>query len=168
MTQVNEPKEKTLESETPPKKKPSESKIQALKRLLGFSERSSLNETDISIAHYQTILKEKPNDKMAWMYLGGAFQKKFQFEKAIECKLMASNISPNDPEVKFSLGCSYCAKGDFSAAIKSYLDALEFKPNYAEACEALADQYLIIGQEGKAEEWLDKAQKIKLAQPKIM
>lgn len=63
---------------------------------------------------------------------------------------MVSNMSPNDPEVKFSLGCSYCAKGDFSAATKSYLEALEFRPDYAEACEAIAEQYQIIGEEEKA------------------
>jgi len=168
MTQVNEQREKSLESATAPQKKASESKTKTLKRLLGFSTNSSSNKTDISIAQYQAVLREKPNDKTIWMNLGGAYQKKFQFEKAVECKLMALNLSPNDPEVEFSLGCSYCAKGDFSAAIKSYIEALTFNPNYAEACEALADVYLIIGQEGKADVWLDKAEKIKFAQQKIM
>jgi len=80
MTQVNE-RGKTLESDSAPKKKAAEGKIKAFKRLLGFSTTSFSNKTDISIAQYQTILREKPNDKTVWMSLASVYQKKFQFEK---------------------------------------------------------------------------------------
>jgi len=47
------------------------------------------------------------------------------------------------------------------------LEALEFRPDYAEACECIAEQYQIIGQQEKAEEWFNKAQEIKFSQAKI-
>jgi len=104
-----------------------------------------------------------PKDKDAWMNLARMYNRKFNFEKAIECELKAASISPNDPQVKFSLGCTYCAKGDISAAIESYKEALELNPNFAEACECIAEQYQIIGNEEKASEWFGKAEKISLS-----
>jgi protein O-GlcNAc transferase len=142
--------------------------IKRIKTLLENSRLRSAKEKDSSIAKYEEILKAAPNDKDALMSLGCLYHRKFQFEKAIESKLKAASISPNDPAVKFSLGCSYCAKGDFSAAIKSYSEALALKPDYVEACEGLAEQYQIMGQQGKAEKWLCKAEELKSASAKNM
>ena len=121
----------------------------------------SEEKTGSSIVKYEEILKRDPDDKDALMKLGCLYHKQFHFEKAIENKLKAASISPNDAEVIFSVGCSYCAKGDFPAAIKCYTKALELKPDYLEACEALAEQYQIIGQQVKAEDWIYKAGKLK-------
>lgn len=77
MTHGNEQQEKTPESETTPKKGMRKSIIKALKTLLGCSKLYSLNETDLSIAQYETILRANPKDKDAWMNLGRTYQKKF-------------------------------------------------------------------------------------------
>jgi len=140
--------------------------IKRIKALLQNSRLKSGKESDSSIAKYEEVLKAAPNDKDALMNLGCLYHKNFQFEKAIENKLKAANISPDDPEVKFSLGCSYCAKGDFSPAIKSYSEALALKPDYVEACEGLAEQYQILGQQSKAEKWLNKVEELKFATAK--
>jgi protein O-GlcNAc transferase len=142
--------------------------INKIKTLLKNSKLKSAKEKDASIAKYEEILRAAPKDKDAWMNLGCLYHKKFQFEKAIESKLKAASIDPNDPAVKFSLGCSYCAKGDFSAAIESYSEALALKPDYVEACQGLAEQYQIMGQQGKAEKWLSKAEELKWATAKNM
>ena len=163
MTRVNEQTEKTRENEVKSKKGLLRSITTTFKGVFGSFRLGASTETNISIASYELILRTTPEDKDAWMALALLFHKSFQFEKAIKCKLKASDLSPNDPEVKFSLGCSYSATGDFSAAIKSFLEALELKPDYAEACEGIADQYLITGEDGKAEKWLQKAHEIKLA-----
>ena len=163
MTRSNEQTEKTRENEIKSKKGLLRSIPTKFKGIFGSFKRGASTETDISIASYELILRTKPEDKDAWMAVALLFHNSFQFEKAIECKLKASDLSPNDPEVKFSLACSYSATGDFSAAIKSFLEALELRPDYAEACEGIADQYLITGEDGKAEEWLQKAHEIKLA-----
>jgi protein O-GlcNAc transferase len=139
-----------------------------IKTLLESFKLQSAKEKDSSIAKYEEILKAAPSDKDVWMSLGCLYHRKFQFEKAIENKLKASSISPNDAELKFSLGCSYCAKVDFSAAIKSYSEALALKPDYVKACEGLAEQYQIIGQQARAEEWLSKAEELKCATTKNM
>jgi protein O-GlcNAc transferase len=140
--------------------------IKRIKTLLQNSGFKSGKENDSFVAKYEEVLKAAPNDKQALMNLGCLYHKKFQFEKAIENKLKAAIISPNDPEVKFSLGCSYCAKGDFSAAIRSYSEALELKPDYLEACEGLAEQYQILGQQSKAEKWVNKVEELKLVTAK--
>ncbi len=132
--------------------------------LKGHFKSQFLAELDLSIANYEAILKKDPRDKETWMNLGRAYHKKFQFEKAIESKLKAREISPSDPEVNFSLGCSFCAKGDSLAAIESYLEALKYKPDYADACDALAEQYQIIGAFGKADKWFGKAAEIRFRQ----
>ena len=168
MTRGNERREKTQEFEAKSKSRLRKSITTAFKAVLGFSKHGSPSETDSSLSQHELILRANPEDKDAWMNLARLFHKKFQFEKAVECKLRASDLSPNDPEVKFSLGCSFCAKGDFFEAIKCFLEAVKLRPDYAEACEGLADQYLIIGEEEKADEWLLKAREIKLAQTKIL
>jgi tetratricopeptide (TPR) repeat protein len=95
------------------------------------------------------------------MNLGRAYDRAFQFEKALECKRKAAELSPNDPEVSYSLGCSFCSKGDFLSATKSFEEALKLKPDFLEACEAIAEQYQILGKPGKADEWLLKADRIR-------
>ena len=140
--------------------------IKRIKTLLQNSKIKSGKEKDSSIAKYEEVLKAAPDDRDALMNLGCLYHRKFQFEKAIENKLKAAIISPNDPEVKFSLGCSYCAKGDFSAAIRSYSEALELKPDYLEACEGLAEQYQILGQQSKAEKWVNKVEELKFVTAK--
>jgi tetratricopeptide (TPR) repeat protein len=136
--------------------------LDKLKKLLGSKGRHQ-TETDDLIIQYEKIISKNQNDKEAWMNLARAYSRKRDFEKAIECKLKAASISPNDSQVRFSLGCSYCVKGDFSAAIQSYLEALEMDPNFAEACECIAEQYQILGEYEKAEEWLSKAEEIRLS-----
>ncbi len=97
------------------------------------------------------------------MYLGRLYHRRFQFQKAIECKRKALALTPEDPEIHYSLGCSYGACGETPQAIECFLEALKINPNYAEACEALADQYFIIGRDGKAEEFVSKANTIRSA-----
>lgn len=167
MTSDNRQNKKDQELEVNPKKGLQGSILNALRKLFGSKLRSQ-SAIDDSIIQYEKILMKNPRDKEAWMNLARIYNRKFDFEKAIECKLKAANISPNDPQVKFSLGCSYCAKGDISAAIKSYSEALELNPNFAEACECIAEQYQIIGEEEKAEEWLGKAEEIKLSQTRVI
>ncbi len=136
--------------------------LDKLKKLLGSRGRPQTEKDDL-IIQYENVLAKNQNDKEAWMNLARAYNRKRDFEKAIECKLKAASIDSNDPQVRFSLGCSYCVKGDFSAAIRSYLEALEIDPNFAEACECIAEQYQILGEYGKAEEWLSKAEEIRLS-----
>ena len=166
MSNGNKEREKNRDSKITAKKGILERLNDALQNLGGYSKRQFLYETDLSIAHYETILRTEPKDKDAWMNLGRLYDKKFMFEKAIESKLKASNICPYDSEIKFSIGCSFCGKGDFSAAIKSYMEALELRPDFAEACEAIGEQYQIIGKAEKAEEWFFKAQEIRFKQAK--
>ncbi len=137
--------------------------LDKLKKLLGSKGRLQ-TETDDLIIQYEKVLSKNQNDKEAWINLARAYNRKCDLEKVMECKLKASSIDPYDPQVRFSLGCSYCVKGYFSAAIQSYLEALEIDPNFAEACECIAEQYQILGEYGKAEEWLSKAAEIRLSQ----
>jgi len=139
-------------------------KIQFLK---SYSKSQSLTEAEQLIANYETILKTDPKDKEKWMNLGRAYDKRFNFEKAIESKLAAKQLNPNDPEVHFSLGCSFCAKGDFLSAIESYREALRCKPDFAEACSSIGEQYVIIGDGEKADLWFGKAQEIRFRKGKM-
>jgi tetratricopeptide (TPR) repeat protein len=156
MPQLHEQCEKTQESERGKRT----NIIEGFKRRLD-PRILSWDKIDLVIAKYQKILIENPRDKDSWMVLGCAFDKKFQFEKAIDCKTKALSIDQADSEVKFSIGCSYCAKGDICEAIRNYLDALELRPDFSEACEAISEQYQILGQQEKAEEWLLRAEKIR-------
>ncbi len=117
--------------------------------------------TEEKVAQYEESLAANPKQKDALMNLGRLYHRSFKFQKAIECKLKASKLDPTDPNVKFSLGCSYTAAGEIDNAIKSYSDALQLNPGLVEAWEALADQFFILGKEGKAQECLEKAEMIK-------
>jgi tetratricopeptide (TPR) repeat protein len=132
-----------------------------LKTFFGKPKSQAKIDADGLCAEYEAALEKNPLQKDLLMILGRLYHRKFQFKKAIEYKLKASNLSPEDPETKYSLGCSYSANGDYSEAIKCFFEALHFEPNYAEAYEALADQYYLLGKDGKADEYITRAQQIR-------
>ncbi len=133
----------------------------ALRKIHNSSGSRQSRQSTLEINQFEEAVRVAPERKEAWMNLGRAYDRSFQFEKALKCKLKAAELSPDDAEVRYGLGCTFCAKGDFPAAIKSFEEALVLKPDFLEACEAIAEQFQIIGKYGKADEWLSKADRIR-------
>ncbi len=132
-----------------------------LRKIHNSSGSRQSRQSTLKINQFKEAVRVAPDRKEAWINLGRAYDRSFQFEEALKCKLKAAELSPDDPEVRYGLGCTFCAKGDFPAAIKSFEEALVLKPDFLEACEAIAEQFQIMGKYGKADEWLSRADKIR-------
>ena len=67
----------------------------------------------------------------AYTNRGNAYDKKGDFDHAIEDHTKAIDLDPNNAYAYFNRGNVYDKKGDHDRAIADYTQAIELKPNYA-------------------------------------
>ncbi len=105
------------------------------------------------------ILKAVPGQPQARLYLGAALRRQGQAVAAREMLAALAAEQPKAPAVWFELGMAQAASG--TPAIAALKHATRLKPDHADAWAALAQQYLLLGDEAAAGD--AAAQQIRLA-----
>jgi tetratricopeptide (TPR) repeat protein len=95
--------------------------------------------SEISI--WETVVKQRPNNFRAHVYLGSVLRKRGDLDAAIECYNRAIEIKPEEAGAYSNLGIALAAKGKLHEAVKCYQQALELSPDYAPAHNNLAMLY---------------------------
>jgi len=87
---------------------------------------------------YNQILKIDPNNLIAHINLGMAFQSTGDYKKAKNCYEKALEINPNNEHIYNNFGILQLTLGEFQEAKNCYEKALEINPNFANAYKNLA------------------------------
>ena len=115
------------------------------------------------IKHCKKILHNNPNNYIAHINLGLAFQRQKKFEDAVDHYLEALRIAkyqPYSPMVNANLGNLLAQQDDFKAAIRYYIDALRLNPDFSNAVYYnLACIYARQNMNEESDYWLKKARK---------
>jgi tetratricopeptide (TPR) repeat protein len=84
---------------------------------------------DQAVAAAQALLKEHPGKKLAWLTLGGLYQKEEKFKDAVDLLNDALTHIPEDVDILYSLAMVYSLSGDDAKAIEVGKLALDKKPD---------------------------------------
>jgi Flp pilus assembly protein TadD len=90
-----------------------------------------------SIDFLLQAISEDPSDLEAHMYLGWAYARLEQHDKAVEILERALDLAPTNPKVHYNLGVAYQRAHNITEAKNEYLKALSLDPTYTAAKQAL-------------------------------
>jgi type IV pilus assembly protein PilN len=94
-----------------------------------------------AIADYNEIIKNNPEDDMAYMELGVLYRSQKNFPKAIQQLNFANKLNPNNADVYYYLGLCYKETNQLEAAIRNFKKYLELNPNVEKIHFELANLY---------------------------
>jgi len=80
---------------------------------------------------------EDPSDVDLYLYLGLAYARQEEFDKAIHILEQAVDVAPTSAKVHYNLGVAYHRASNLTQAKDEYLRALGLDPTYAAAKKAL-------------------------------
>lgn len=93
------------------------------------------------IAIWSTVVKQRPNNFRAHVYMGTELRKNGDLDTAIDHYRRAIDIKPDEAGTYSNLGITLAAKGKLDEAIQCYQQALELSPDNAPAHNNLAMAY---------------------------
>lgn len=105
----------------------------------------------------RSLSDKYPDHYLSWKILGAVFQKKGEFEEALESKQRAAELSPADPEAYYNLANAQKQLGKFHEAKVSYERAITLKPDYARALNNLGSTFAEMGEYVEAEQTFSRA-----------
>ena len=105
---------------------------------------------------YKRAIELDPNYATSYHWYGDLLINSFgQAEAAIPFLEKARELDPLSPVITITLGEAFHAVGKIQQAMKLYHKALEVKPDYPYAYSLIGLTYLDLGDEAKAETWID-------------
>ncbi|MEW6237494.1 MAG: tetratricopeptide repeat protein [Candidatus Omnitrophota bacterium] len=114
-----------------------------------------------AIIHFKKVIELDLNEEFAYYFLGAAYEKLGQFEKALEAYKQAIRLKPDIAEAHHGLGVAYEKLGQYEKAIEAYKQAIRLKPDYADAHYGLGVAYEKLGHYEKALEECKQAIRLK-------
>jgi len=118
---------------------------QAEQTMIEAVEESANNRPDKSIAKWEELVQQYPEDKRAHQYLGFAYMTNKHNQKAIEQFNKAVNLDDNYAPAYNSLGYAYKATGDFNNAEEAFQKYIQLLPTEANPHDSIADLYTKMG-----------------------
>lgn len=119
------------------------------------------NNYDEAIKYMKRSFDIYPTNAAAVNNLGYACIRKNDFDQAIYYYSKAVEINPNYDEPYFNLGIAYAQKNNLNAAITSFKQVIAINPNHEQSLTNLALIYQQKGDAKTAQQYFDKANKIK-------
>lgn len=104
-----------------------------------------------TIASYEAVVKQNPNNDRAWDSLGNLYRITERNAEAILAFEQAVILQPNKYVYHYQLGSLYAAEGNYSEAIREIQQVIELNPTFIFAHCALASYLRKIGQNEEAE-----------------
>lgn len=90
-----------------------------------------------SIDFLRQAITEEPSDVDLYLFLGLAYAKTEELEKAIEVLENAVDVAPTSAKVHYNLGIAYQKSRNITLAKDEFLRALGLDPSYVAAKQAL-------------------------------
>jgi tetratricopeptide (TPR) repeat protein len=109
-----------------------------------------LGENDEAIRHLERAVELDPQNRMAWVNLGGAYMIVGDMDKALEANGRVSEMDPEFAPALLNLGLIHLLRQEWKEAIAAYEQALSLNMIGPEAHENLAIAYLRTGELDKA------------------
>ena len=94
---------------------------------------TSLKRFDAAIAHYNHVLKLKPDLAQVHSNLGDVYKQAGNLKASIKSCKRAITLKPDLAEAHYNLGNAQLETGELDTAIESYGRAIQLKPDYAES-----------------------------------
>jgi tetratricopeptide (TPR) repeat protein len=104
-----------------------------------------LGETREAIRHLERAIELDPQNKMAWVNLGGAFMLAGELDKALDANNRVSDMDPEFVPAYLNLGLIHLLREEWQESIEAYEKALSLNMIGPEAHENLAIAYLRTG-----------------------
>ena len=93
------------------------------------------------LAYSKKWVKARPGDADAWYWLGNAYGKLNQHDRAIDAYREALRIDPEDVNAWYDLGATYSQIDQTDKAIEAYREALRIDPEHADVWYDLGATY---------------------------
>lgn len=114
-----------------------------------------------AMAKFNDILKFVEDGK-AYAGRGVAYAKQAEYDMALKDFMSAEKLDPSNPLVLFNKGLALSYLHDYKNAIRELSKAIELDPCYADAYKKRGEIYLLIGENLKAQEDLDREKEFAL------
>ena len=112
------------------------------------------------LAYSKKWVKARPGDADAWYWLGNAYGKLNQHDRAIDAYREALRIDPEDVNAWYDLGATYSQIDQTDKAIEAYREALRIDPEHSDVWYDLGATYGKLKQYDKAIEAYREALRI--------
>lgn len=108
------------------------------------------NRLSEAIKKIEKAAKHMPNDERAWLFLGMAYHRNGDHQKALLAYERVDAINPGMSTLPYNLGCLYLDMKNYNLAINSFSSYLRFNNQSAGAWEKMGYAYLAIQQTNTA------------------
>lgn len=98
---------------------------------------------DMAVSHFESIVKNNPEDVFGMLGLGLAHRKTGRLDKSIEIFEKALSVDPREPEILGELGVSYFLSGKLEQAIRNLERVRSFSPTETRQEEDLKTLYYL-------------------------
>jgi tetratricopeptide (TPR) repeat protein len=103
------------------------------------------------------VIQKEPAEPLAYKYRGAYFQRKGQFDKALEDYGKAMALDPSDSQIYLNRGTVFCGVGMYKRAVAEFDKAIDLNPSYYKAYNNRAFAYGELGEIARAIADLNKA-----------
>lgn len=118
------------------------------------------NKIDEAFKHFNFVYDRNPEDYIGLLGLGQAFERKGDYEKALEYLKKAAEHPKSDLNCQFFLGTVYSKLRDFKKAQDIFRHVLKNDPNHVEASVEIATIFTLLKEYEKAKKYFRHAIKI--------
>ena len=108
------------------------------------------NRLSEAIKKIEKAAKHMPNDERAWLFLGMAYHRNGDHQKALLAYERVNAINPGMSILPYNLGCLYLDMKNYNLAINSFSSYLRFNNQSANAWEKMGYAHLAIQQTNEA------------------
>lgn len=125
-----------------------------------------LGDMDKALADYQMCLKYRPNDAKALSNMGFIYFARNDLANAEKVYRESIKWDPRFIDARRNLGAVLAINKRFPEAIEQWQEALKYEPQNPTLLQYIGSAYRDMGQPEKAQPWLERAERAKLATPK--
>lgn len=121
---------------------------------------SEENKIEEAFKHFNFVYDRNPEDYIGLLGIGQAFERKGDYEKALEYLKRAADHPKSDLNCQFFLGTVYSKLRDFKKAQEIFRHVLKNDPNHVEASVEIATIFTLLKEYEKAKKYFRHAIKI--------